>query len=246
MKRLLPLLIALIVSCETSEEDDSEARQKETARIEDSLNHTVPVLKGTIIKLLSEDDFAGVKATIAELKTWHPDAPEVVWADSIGAGIDQIIVDREQKYKDAFSSLLVETDDMTGTKWYRDKSSPIYVNTNGFFLYFTSAGSFNLKIQYYGDDWLFIKSYTIKTDNNTYTLTPDEVDRDNDTEVWEWCSFPVSSHCAMVKDIANSSSVKYRMNGKDYYKDVELTKTQRNAFKNALYGYWGSGGKTCK
>lgn len=89
-----------------------------------------------------------------------------------------------------------------------------------------------------------MESHTV---DQIYSVTPDDVERDNDADVWEWYNLVVQeADCQMLTDIANADEVVVRMNGRQYYKDVKLSSTQIEAFKNTLYAYWGSGGRICK
>lgn len=135
------------------------------------------------------------------------------------------------------SNMTKEYDDIKNITWYRDKSSPKYANSNGFYLYF-SKDTLRLNIQYYADDWLFIEKVIIKTDKQMHILSP-RFERDNASgKIWEWADLYVDkSGMAIIEDIINSSSVKMRYEGSKYYKDISLTDKQRKALKDTLFAF---------
>lgn len=139
----------------------------------------------------------------------------------------------------------VTKDDVKGYKYYYDKSSPSYVNRNGFFLYTSDDPYLYLKIQYYGDDWLFIKSYFFNIDGETFEINPSygEVETDNDSDVWEWYNNAATAeNIEMIQKIIKSKKTVMRMEGDKYYKDVTISQAQKTALKNVLTVYQGLGG----
>ena len=69
----------------------------------------------------------------------------------------------DAEFKLALSKMRIVKDDVKNLKFYYDKTSPKYVNANGFAIYAgQESGSdpyLYLKIQYCGSDWLFINSF---------------------------------------------------------------------------------------
>jgi hypothetical protein len=159
--------------------------------------------------------------------------------------------DRERSIANATNKLDKKYDDMTEVTWYHDKTSPKYVNYNGFFAYIgTSKGSspvLRLAIQYAADDWLFVKKYIIKVDGVTYTIEEKsygEIKTDNgEGGIWEWLDRQVGiSEFEVIKAVANGKDVKIRFSGKDYYKDKKITNQQKLALKNIITAYEALGG----
>jgi hypothetical protein len=155
----------------------------------------------------------------------------------------------EKELKSALAKLRVKKDEVKNIKWYYDKTSPRFVNYNGFYLYMGREGEgepwLRLKIQYAGEDWLFIESYYINVDGETFQISPSygEIERDNDSTVWEWYdATPSSTDLYMLQKIANSKKTVMRIEGRQYYKDVTITQTQKNAIRNILTAYQGFGG----
>jgi len=152
---------------------------------------------------------------------------------------EQIKADLEKKLKLALSNMRVEKDEFNNTASYRDKTSPQYVSQNGFFLTIkenpTLGRYFTLQVQYSGGDWLFINRYIVKADDQTFTLIPEDVHRDNTNYVWEWSSFyNEDDFMPMVKAVIDAKDVKIRYQGNEYYKDRVITATEKQALQNVL------------
>lgn len=163
--------------------------------------------------------------------------------------------ERERKEKlrlaNATKKMRKKYDDMNGTTWYRDRTSPQYVNYNGFFATIgddeTSKPWLRLKIQYVADDWLFIEKYIINVDGKTYTITEEkygEIETDNGGgEIWEWLNRSVDSdEYEIIKAVASGKNVKIRFVGKQYYKDKTITNKQKLALRNVIDAYEALGG----
>jgi hypothetical protein len=155
----------------------------------------------------------------------------------------------DAEFQNALSRMSIKKDEVRNTKYYRDKTSPKYVNQNGFDLYV--GGTTNetpylyLEIQYEGSDWLFIQSYLFNVDGETFEITPDYgvIKTDNDTNVWEWYNEPATfDNVQMIQKIINSKKTIMRLNGRQYYKDVIISPAQKTALKNVLTVYQGLGG----
>lgn len=153
------------------------------------------------------------------------------------------------EFKSAMSNMRIKTDAVKNTKYYRDKTSPKYVNQNGFGVYAggsegSTPGLF-WEIQYEGSDWLFIKSYFFNVDGFTYEFTPDYgvIKTDNDTNVWEWYNEAITSEQVdLIQRIIESKSAVMRLNGSKYYKDVKISATQKAALRHVLTVFQGLGG----
>ena len=143
----------------------------------------------------------------------------------------------------------ITNDNVRNTRYYRDVTSPGYVNLNGFDIYAGgtkgSVPNLYLEIQYEGSDWLFIKSYFFNIDGETFEITPDygTIKTDNDTNVWEWYNEPMTSeNVDLIQKIIKSKKTVMRLNGSQYYKDVTITPTQKLALQHVLTVFQGLGG----
>lgn len=157
----------------------------------------------------------------------------------------------KQRLANATKKMRKKYDDMNGTTWYRDRTSPQYTNYNGFFAYIgddeTSKPWLRLRIQYAADDWLFIEKYIIKVDGKTYTITEEkygEIETDNGSGgIWEWLDRTVDSdEYEIIKAVANGKNVKIRFVGKQYHKDKTITSKQKLALRNVIDAYEALGG----
>jgi hypothetical protein len=133
--------------------------------------------------------------------------------------------------------------------WYRDYSSPTYINQDGFFLYF-GANSYevtdlHLKMQYFADDWLFIDKASVNIDGETFVLSESSFDRDNNSTIWEWQDITVFANVSnelvlgrdVLEKIANSSRAIVRYTGSQYYHDEYISDRQKQAMRNVLAAY---------
>lgn len=153
------------------------------------------------------------------------------------------------EFKSALSRMRIVKDDVRSLKFYYDQSSPRYVNANGFYLYAGQESKSDpylyLEIQYFGSDWLFIKSYFFNIDGETYDITPNygDINTDNDSDVWEWYNQPATAdNIEMIQKIIKSKKAVMRLEGSKYHKDVIISQAQKAALKNVLTVYQGLGG----
>ena len=133
----------------------------------------------------------------------------------------RLLVQTERKKFD------VEYDEFKEITWLYSKTRPAYANTKAFYTYIginkQGHAWCRLVIRYHGEDWLFVKSIIIKTDNNTYTLAADNVQRDHNTEVWEWIDINVGEgEDIILYDIIHSKQTKIRFVGYQYHYDWTL------------------------
>tara|TARA_R110002072_G_scaffold75624_5_gene177879 strand:- start:2686 stop:3522 length:837 start_codon:yes stop_codon:yes gene_type:complete len=158
----------------------------------------------------------------------------------------------KERLNNATKKLRTKYDDIKEITWYYDKSTPRYTNYNSIHLYF-GKGKYGppwlrFRIQYAADNWLFIETFVIKTDNQSYTIASSygEVERDNGNGgIWEWYDVPMSNKLyLMINDIVSSKSVKIRHNGQQYYKDRTITLREKQGLQNILDAYEALGGTT--
>ena len=149
-----------------------------------------------------------------------------------------------QELKNALADLRVKTDSVTNKKWYYARTTTQYLDSNSIHLYMgQEQGSepyLRFRIQYAGDDWLFINKFTINADGQVFIIEPDygDVERDNDSDVWEWYDIsPSDENVSMVKAIMNAKKAVIRCQGDQYYKDRTITSTEKKALKSVLIGY---------
>jgi len=262
--------MTLLISCGGVSQKEYDALKAEN----DKLKMEIEDLKFGPDKLLSQakvyidsKDFIKAKSELQTLLDKHPASQQSTEAKilmtSVEKGIkeqklaeEKAIAEKEKKEKErlanATKKMNKKYDDVNEITWYRDKTSPAYVNYNGFYAYIgQSNGSkpwLRLAIQYAADDWLFIESYTIKVDGKTYTISENsygEIKTDNGGGIWEWLDRQVgSSEYEIIKAVANGKDVKIRFVGKDYHKDKAITEQQKTALRNVLDAYEALSGDT--
>ena len=237
--------LLLTVSCkETPKEKPVDTKKLEAARKKDSINNTPDKLIAKVWNEVFNERFENLKAIADTIRKRHPNSPELKTADSLVAMSIDMIAERNAKWEKAFKSMREKKDEVEGTAVYKDMSSPQFVDKNGFFLWFDNTNHLYLRIQFYGDDWLFIERYTVKTDYGTGELHAVDIQRDNNANVWEWCTFEVTpSIMDMINNVRMSKSVTIRSTGKQYYRDRNLSKKEIEAVNNVMMAYWHHGGK---
>ncbi|WP_338813444.1 hypothetical protein V9L05_18840 [Bernardetia sp. Wsw4-3y2] len=141
------------------------------------------------------------------------------------------------------SNLRVSKDDMKDLSFYESKLTPKYIDVNNLYCYIvehkTGEPTLRLKIQYAADDWLFVKSYLIKIDEQKFNFIPNEVKRDNSGgKIWEWSDDLIKEDkIEIIKAISEAKSVKIRYIGSDYYHDRNLSSKEIKAVKEILTVY---------
>lgn len=184
-----------------------------------------------IIGSLSKSESERVNTNIAEK------------VDSINAGVDSLT----QKNNDSLLTLKLETvnseikkikplfrdkhDEFNKITWIEHNTVPRFINSRGFYTYIgldeNEDPTLRLVIRYYGDDWLFISKILVKPDDALFEIYPEKMERDNDSDVWEWMDIvPNDTNIAMLVSIISSKNTKVRFEGKQYYKDWTLTQKE--------------------
>jgi len=126
---------------------------------------------------------------------------------------------------------------------YKPKSAPIYVNENGFYTYFQvnneQASNFRLRLQYLADSWLFIQKVQFSIDGKPYEFIPMNVERDNDSEIWEWFDENITDYNdkQLIEALANAKEAKMKIIGKQYHEEKFISKSQLNSIKKSLELY---------
>jgi len=147
----------------------------------------------------------------------------------------------------AKANIHTQTDEVKGIKWYYDITSPRDFATwnNAFYLYVGDAGggpNLRFRINYLGNDWLFIQGYTLNVDGQVYEISADssDVTQHNgivggEAMVWEWWdTVATSDNIDMIKAIISSKKTLLRYEGKDYHFDRTITAQEKRALAHVL------------
>jgi len=273
MKRLLilPITLAFISGCGQSQQTNDK-EHKRVAELEAqvaSLQTEIESLKFGANRLLSQaksaytdNKDAEAKRLLEELLKRHPSSPESAEATALLTQVDLRIATEElqrkqeeeqrlagarQALEQAIGNMKMDTDEIEGITWVTHRKSPVlgkYVST-----YFGSKeGSaanypLRLRIQYYGDDWLFVRSVTVKADDKVYNLGAMDFERDHSSgTVWEWVDLPVKDY-SMLNEWMSSKRVVVRFNGDQYHDDFILPKEQQAKMLEVYQAWKAMGGK---
>lgn len=145
--------------------------------------------------------------------------------------------------------LAASRDDIEGITWYRSPAGADYKTS-----VYLSIGKEDGKkpwlrwhIQYYGDDWLFIRDYRIKIEQqDAITLRPtakiDHAISKSGGSVWERFVEDAEKHAHLLNQILASKSVKLRMSGTKGVNDIELSPDHLQQMRDVLLVYRHMGG----
>lgn len=177
-------------------------------------------------------------------------------ADSTAVVSDEVIAEEKaslvdsSKVKELKPFFNEKADEFKGITWIEPKSRPKYTNMNGICTYFCidkngKPSNLRFLIQYYANDWLFIDSYTFLIDGNSYNFSNPDVERDNDSMIWEWSDTGVAQNgqvAQILYAIKNAKEVKIRFNGRQYHKDKTLTQKDIKAITQPIEYFEALGG----
>jgi hypothetical protein len=158
-----------------------------------------------------------------------------------------------EEIKQALSGLRERKDEVRDISFFYAQSTSEFVDENDVYVYFSKSkdgviSNPRLKIQYAGDDWVFIDKYTINADGEIFEITPEysEVVRDNNSNgVWEYYETYIDKDTIdMVRKIANAEKVIIRSSGESRHYDMTLSKQQKQAMQKVLKAYEDAGGLT--
>jgi hypothetical protein len=264
----ISILFSGLIGCGGVSQNDYDLLRAENKKLNEeieSLKFGPDLLLSQAELYLDAKEFSSAKSELQTLLEKHPGSQHVTKSKQLIAiadkGIEELRIAEEkariekekleeERLTNATKKLITKYDDIKGITWYYDKGTPQYNNYNSFHLYMgkekTGYPWLRVKIQYTSDDWLFIKSYNIKTDSNSYIISTSygEVEKDNGSgDIWEWYDVPLDNRLFnIVKDVIKSKTVKLRHNGKQYYKDRTISEKEKQGLQNILDAYEALGG----
>jgi hypothetical protein len=259
----------LLYACGPSAEDQAKikALKSEVERLKAELEDTkfgAPRLLGQAEAAFEASKDAEARTSLVDLLKRHPSATESKEAAELLQRVDaRIAATEQQKNRDterqkeeeriaferATQNIKKNTDEIEGIIWMSHKNAPMLGKYAS--LYFgTRNGSASmypvrLRVQYYDNDWLFVRSLTVKADEKTYELKGLDFKRDNSSgSIWEWIDIPVEDH-AMLSYLISAKKVTIRFHGDKYYSDFVLPQAQQNQM-GEVYAIWKKMGGTLK
>lgn len=171
--------------------------------------------------------------------------------DSTGNPIHHITKQDSAKIKLLLKNFKFTEDefDVDGKQWVRPIDEPHYVNRNGIYSYFQTnkglASNLRFVIQYYSDDWLFIRKYQFSIDGKAYEYIPNKVETDigDGGMVWEWFDDQVDENLKTIMEaIVKSKTTKIKMIGNQYFNIKTVTPKQKESIRKTLELYKLQGG----
>ncbi|AZD93052.1 MULTISPECIES: hypothetical protein [Pseudomonas] len=211
---------------------------------------------------VSQPALDSAKQTLTDLIARYPESQQALSAKSVLSDVNTKIKaaekakqleaaraaeEQKQVITRLDANLRKNTDEIEGVTWISHKSEPVLDNYMS--LYFgTKDGSasqypLRMKFNYYADSWLFVKSVTIKADDQVFNLGNMDFERDNGAgSIWEWSDSRVKD-MAMLNKIIAAKKVVIRYDGRQYYHDFVLPESQKNAMKEIVLAWQRYGGK---
>jgi len=269
---IVSTLVALLTACGQADKENAVRLQGEVSKLQAeiiTLKADLDAERNGPERLLARAKNESVqnvsttaKQTLNDLISRYPESPQAqsgkVLLSEINSKEEAVEKAKQleaakaaEEQRKAFArldqNLKKETDEIKGITWVSYKSVPVLANYMT--LYFGtkdgSVGSYPLrmKFNYYADDWLFVKSVTIKADEEVYNLEKMDFERDNAAgSIWEWSDSPVED-MTMINKILAAKKVVIRYNGRQYYHDYVLPESQKMAMKDILLAWKRYGGK---
>lgn len=218
------------------------------------------------LKALVSTDFKALSLVYSELAALQPDNAEypakaskyamlVKQAEEAKIAEEKAATLRKQKEKEALikqslASLTTSMDEVNSITWYRHKLSPESNASNALFTYIGQKEKsvwLRMKITYTADDWLFIKKYTFNVDGVNFPVSINWGDRNSDNSggsIWEWVDFPVDAQAyGLLIGICESKRTILRYEGRQYYKDRDITSAEKQAIREVVAAYAALGGQ---
>lgn len=92
-----------------------------------------------------------------------------------------------------------------------------------------------MKIQYTGDDWLFVSSYKIAADDYRWQSEKMHFERDHSNRVWEWVDkAPSIQDLKNLKALSKAKNPVIRFQGRQYFSDFQLEPIQQEAIIDVM------------
>ncbi len=170
---------------------------------------------------------------------------------SDNAEMSPVVIDSaEIKRLSPFFDFKKDEFDPKGMTWVEPKSRPAYRNRNGIYCYFMSSqgevSNFRLTIQYYAENWLFVRKCQFSIDGKAYEFIPMNVERDHSGGyIWEWVDERVSApkDWELIKALSAAKSARIKFIGDQYSEIKTISPKQIKGIKDALELYVAMGGR---
>jgi PBP1b-binding outer membrane lipoprotein LpoB len=202
---------------------------------------------------LQKEDLKEAQRVADLLADKHPGTKEAKRAAEIVTLIEKAIANKaaaeQARIVAATGKMKAKTDDIRAVTFYKDKTTADASLSSQFHTYIGQKDKrvwLRLFIQFYGKEWLFVRSFTVKAGSQVYDITPryDEFERDNSAySVWEWYDGAVTSkEIQIIKAVIAADKPVVRFNGQTYYSDYTITAAEQKALQNVLDVFVALGG----
>jgi hypothetical protein len=178
---------------------------------------------------------ASEKAEIAKLDT---NQMIVTYDGNVLKATD--LAKRRLSGKEKLKNLKITYDEISNITYYKPKYKPRYANENGFYCYITQEpkkpNALWLRVQYSGEDWLFVKSFKIKADDWRSDYESGSFHTDTDPKgIHEWFVNRVNGEeMIFLTRITKSKKAVIRLTGTVYYKDIIINEKQKKALSEVI------------
>ncbi|MBP2653488.1 MAG: hypothetical protein H6Q73_1057 [Firmicutes bacterium] len=210
---------------------------------------------------LKGKNYGKAQQVLNDLIQRYPDSSEAAQAKAILTQIDTVVRQEEEakaqeaaikkaKQSAALSMMRSRYDEAKNVTWYHASSTTQYRNDTDFYIYIGkyNTGNIELKfrIQFCNDNWINIKRYVIKADEQTFAIIPNSSDIKREAlggiYVESMDVLLDADKCKVVKAVAASNKTILRVEGDKYYKDRVISAEEKNAIQNILLAYEALGG----
>lgn len=203
---------------------------------------------------LQNQDLTAARRLSSQLAERYPASAEADRAAEVVALLEAAAAERaaaeQARLAEATSKMKSKTDEVRSITFYKDQNTPDYRLDTRIYLYIGRKENqlwMRLYLRYYGDDWLFVDSFTIKAGDQVFEIAPryDEFQRDNNGyHVWEWYDGAVTNkELQIIRAVIAADEPVLRFNGDKYYSDYVITAAERQALQNVLDAFVAMGGK---
>lgn len=193
----------------------------------------------------AKNDDAATARTLLDKATNAGAAATVT--QSVTAAIERSERELEQRRATAVAAMRKDVDKLENTTWYYDKSSPNRANTNTFHVYFGEKGKdvwLRWTTRYFADTWLFVHSFTVYADGQSWEYNNVKIERDHTADTWEWHdTTPTARDIEMIRAVIRSKEATIRFHGRQYHDDRKISATQKKALQRVLDAYVARGGQ---
>jgi hypothetical protein len=174
----------------------------------------------------------------------HPEAREAILAKQLIKQNTKAIATRkdaqQKRIANALKGLKKDYDEVEEIYWYKPKSAGGYRTAAWLYIGQNKSGGkpwLRFRVRYHDDSWIFVRSYTFKTDKTTHDFTPKtDITRTNSSgSIWEIMDESYNDEVKwIVEDIIKSQKTIIRFNGRDHINDFVVPSSMKQDMQKVL------------